>query len=176
MRSPRWEIRRPRTRRRVLDIRTDAARARDQDPVARTRTCWVSIPGAGARTAQRLRRSVDGGNDRLHRNHRRSSTVGEVQVRPQPRDLRMEAATECARTAPNRRYQRYLRGSRGQALVLADSALMRSRAGPTVGPHLRITTCELRDNALGTTEQGRRDSNPRPTVLETAALPTELRP
>ena len=24
--------------------------------------------------------------------------------------------------------------------------------------------------------QGRRDSNPRPTVLETAALPTELRP
>src|SRR3954452_19545678 len=25
-------------------------------------------------------------------------------------------------------------------------------------------------------EQGRRDSNPRPTVLETAALPTELRP
>src|SRR5437667_4374685 len=26
------------------------------------------------------------------------------------------------------------------------------------------------------TEQGRRDSNPRPTVLETAALPTELRP
>src|SRR5581483_3562070 len=25
-------------------------------------------------------------------------------------------------------------------------------------------------------QQGRRDSNPRPTVLETAALPTELRP
>jgi hypothetical protein len=27
-----------------------------------------------------------------------------------------------------------------------------------------------------TSQQGRRDSNPRPTVLETAALPTELRP
>src|SRR5438128_7512477 len=31
-----------------------------------------------------------------------------------------------------------------------------------------FTTCR--------TEQGRRDSNPRPTLLETAALPTELRP
>jgi hypothetical protein len=28
----------------------------------------------------------------------------------------------------------------------------------------------------GDPQQGRRDSNPRPTVLETAALPTELRP
>src|SRR6476661_1560735 len=29
---------------------------------------------------------------------------------------------------------------------------------------------------IGSGQQGRRDSNPRPTVLETAALPTELRP
>src|SRR3954471_13834025 len=29
---------------------------------------------------------------------------------------------------------------------------------------------------LAPRKQGRRDSNPRPTVLETAALPTELRP
>lgn len=36
----------------------------------------------------------------------------------------------------------------------------------------RITACRLHSDDL----QGRQDSNLRPTVLETAALPTELRP
>ena len=44
--------------------------------------------------------------------------------------------------------------------------------------HLGDDAGALGDALRGTEEvkQGRRDSNPRPTVLETAALPTELRP
>ena len=46
-----------------------------------------------------------------------------------------------------------------------------------VRPKLRtVRGIERSEGSRPKREQGRRDSNPRPTVLETAALPTELRP
>jgi hypothetical protein len=45
----------------------------------------------------------------------------------------------------------------------------------TIWAELPLTRIATRRTGLDT-EQGWRDSNPRPTVLETAALPTELHP
>ena len=63
-----------------------------------------------------------------------------------------------------------------------------AQAGAQVRRAANTTTTRATRNPTGTFvqgiaakskrrgQQGRRDSNPRPTVLETAALPTELRP
>jgi hypothetical protein len=66
---------------------------------------------------------------------------------------------------------RQLRASRATRRAVSGGLerMKRRRVGEPVSPARR------RFLALGAM-QGRRDSNPRPTVLETAALPTELRP
>ena len=56
----------------------------------------------------------------------------------------------------------------GDAPHDSDAPLARARSAPT----RVVRVCGRRPFK----RQGRRDSNPRPTVLETAALPTELRP
>lgn len=69
-------------------------------------------------------------------------------------------------------------GDRGPDFVRLTVARMPPPRLPVTGEMVRRAferRLKFRINyRLG--QQGRRDSNPRPTVLETAALPTELRP
>jgi hypothetical protein len=60
----------------------------------------------------------------------------------------------------------------GIVRLLSNEPTETERYGHAFGLMVLVARAEAREREL----QGRRDSNPRPTVLETAALPTELRP
>ena len=73
---------------------------------------------------------------------------------------------------PTRREVSHGADAPGIVRLLSNEPTERERYGHAFGLMALAAKAEAREREL----QGRRDSNPRPTVLETAALPTELRP
>ena len=82
----------------------------------------------------------------------------------------------CERASRGTRSPRSLSRDHRRTLDPCRPRCLRRDAPPDVGSDLCRAPTPRRLRATGKSQQGRRDSNPRPTVLETAALPTELRP
>ena len=82
----------------------------------------------------------------------------------------------CERASRGTRIPRSLSRDHRRTLDPCRPRCLRRDAPTDVGSDLRGAPHHASAEATRTTQQGRRDSNPRPTVLETAALPTELRP
>ena len=88
-------------------------------------------------------------------------------VEPEARHAGSEGLIEWALPIQKRHFQAVLAGSKKLAAG-EDPNETRSRGAR------QLAGC--RAFTRGSVQQGRRDSNPRPAVLETAALPTELCP